>query len=297
MTNEDHELRYGFGKNWAEFIDERLNDKIIEDSRQHIANMLRTDSLAGKVLLDIGCGSGIHSLAALRLGADRVISFDYDRDSVLTTERVRAFANSPSNWEVMQGSVLDIDFMAQLPKVDIVYSWGVLHHTGDMWTAVRNAAIPLKSDGEFYIALYSSDNYVDPPPEYWLRLKRKYNLASEFGKRILELRYMMRFNFWPQLRSRRNPFAMFRSYGIRGMTYWTDVKDWLGGWPMDFAKSRRDAGILRQESRIDTRKCADRRRMHRICLCASRIKRALVKDHCRTNADLAAQAIHALRRR
>ena len=235
MTNEDHELRYGFGKNWAEFIDERLNDKIIEDSRQHIANMLRTDSLAGKVLLDIGCGSGIHSLAALRLGADRVISFDYDRDSVLTTERVRAFANSPSNWEVMQGSVLDIDFMAQLPKVDIVYSWGVLHHTGDMWTAVRNAAIPLKSDGEFYIALYSSDNYVDPPPEYWLRLKRKYNLASEFGKRILELRYMMRFNFWPQLRSRRNPFAMFRSYGIRGMTYWTDVKDWLGGWPMDFA--------------------------------------------------------------
>ena len=235
MTVQDEELRYGFGKNWSEFIDERLNDDIIEDLRRHIADMLRTESLAGKVFLDIGCGSGIHSLAALRLGAERVISFDYDRDSVATTERVRAFANSPANWDVMQGSALDVDFMSRLPKADIVYSWGVLHHTGDMWSAVRNAAIPLKPDGVFYIALYSSDNYVDPPPEYWLRLKKKYNLASNFGKRLLEWRYMLRFHFWPEIMARRNPISLVRGYGTRGMTYWTDVKDWLGGWPMDFA--------------------------------------------------------------
>ncbi len=185
--------------------------------------------------MDIGCGSGIHSLAALRLGAERVISFDYDRDSVATTERVRAFANSPSNWEVTQGSVLDVNYMSQLPQADIVYSWGVLHHTGDMWSAVRNAAIPLKQDGVFYISLYSSDNYVDPPADYWLRVKKQYNLANHFGKRLLEWRHVLRFNFWPELKAGRSPLKLVRDYGSRGMTFWTDVKDWLGGWPMDFA--------------------------------------------------------------
>jgi hypothetical protein len=148
---------------------------------------------------------------------------------------VRTFANSPVNWEIMQGSVLDGDYMSRLPKADVVYSWGVLHHTGDMWSAVRNAAIPLKQDGVFYISLYSSDNYVNPPPEYWMRFKKRYNRAGEFGKRILEWRYVTRFIFLPELMARHNPFQLLRNYGSRGMTLWTDVKDWLGGWPMDFA--------------------------------------------------------------
>ena len=125
--------------------------------------------------------------------------------------------------------------MSHLPQADIVYSWGVLHHTGDMWSAVRNAAIPLKQDGVFYISLYSSDNYVDPPADYWLRVKKQYNLADQFGKRLLEWRHVLRFHFWPELRAGRNPLKLVRDYGSRGMTFWTDVKDWLGGWPMDFA--------------------------------------------------------------
>jgi 2-polyprenyl-3-methyl-5-hydroxy-6-metoxy-1,4-benzoquinol methylase len=234
-TDSQDEMRYGFGKNWSEFIEARLSEQIIESSRQHMADMLRCDNLAGKTFLDIGCGSGIHSLAALKLGAQRIVSFDYDVDSVATTKRVREFAGSPSNWEVIQGSVLDRDFMQSLPKSDIVYSWGVLHHTGDMWGAVRNSAVPLKDDGVYYIALYSSDNYVDPPPSYWLKVKKQYNLASDVGKRLMEWRYMMRFHFLPELKAGRNPFELIRKYGSRGMTYWTDVKDWLGGWPMDFA--------------------------------------------------------------
>lgn len=234
-TVAEEELRFGFGRNWAEFVQTRLSDDVIEESRRHLADMLRVESLAGKVFLDIGCGSGIHSLAALRLGAERVISFDYDRDSVATTERVRAFAADPPNWEVRQGSVLDAALMESLPTADIVYSWGVLHHTGAMWPAVRNAAIPLKPGGEFYIALYSSDNYVDPPPAYWLKVKRQYNEAGVIGKRLHEWRYALRFHILPELASGRNPAALMRRYGSRGMAYWTDVKDWLGGWPMDFA--------------------------------------------------------------
>lgn len=247
MTVDDDDLRFGFGKNWSEFVDTRLSEAIIEESRRHMADMLRTESLKGKTFLDIGCGSGIHSLAALKLGAERVISFDYDRDSVSTTERVRAFAGAPSNWTVTQGSVLDQSFMTSLPKADIVYSWGVLHHTGDMWTAVRNAAIPLQQDGVFYIALYSSDNYVDPPPAYWMRVKRNYNLSGPFGKRLAEWRYMLRFHFFPELKAGRNPLDLMRKYGTRGMTYWTDVKDWLGGWPMDFASLAETQDFCSQE--------------------------------------------------
>lgn len=235
MDSTTEEMRYGFGQNWSEFVDKRLGEEIIEDSRRHMASMLRTDSLAGKTFMDIGCGSGIHSLAALRLGAERVIAFDYDPDSVATSRRVREFAGNPPNWEIMQGSALDPDFLESLPKADIVYSWGVLHHTGAMWDAVKHAAIPLKPGGVFYIALYSSDNYVKPTPEYWIRLKRRYNRAGPLMKRLLEYWYMVRFTAIPEIRSGRNPIAAMTGYGSRGMTYWTDVKDWLGGYPMEFA--------------------------------------------------------------
>ena len=114
--------------------------------------------------------------------------------------------------------MLDKSYMEKLPKSDIVYSWGVLHHTGDMWTAVRNAAIPLKPDGLFYIALYSSDNYVDPPPEYWLKIKRQYNRAGMFGKRWMELQYAARFQIIPELPApscRSRPMPSTRGRGRR----------------------------------------------------------------------------------
>ncbi|MGZ3275156.1 MAG: class I SAM-dependent methyltransferase, partial [Caulobacteraceae bacterium] len=147
MSDGKDELRYGFGKNWAEFIKEKLSDEIVEDSRRHMAELLKSDSLKGKTFLDIGCGSGIHSLAALRMGAEKIISFDYDVDSVNTTKKVREWAGAPDNWTVFQGSVLDKSLMESIEKVDVVYSWGVLHHTGSMWEAIANAAIPLKPDG------------------------------------------------------------------------------------------------------------------------------------------------------
>src|SRR5215472_16938785 len=160
MTQADDQLRYGFGKNWADFIKHNLSEDVVSQSQRTLAEFLRLDSLEDKTFLDIGCGSGLHSLAAHRLGARRIFSFDYDRDSVATTERLRRYAGDPANWTVRQGSVLDTGFMQTLGEFDIVYSWGVLHHTGDMWVAVRNATLPLKSDGLFFIALYSADHHV-----------------------------------------------------------------------------------------------------------------------------------------
>jgi hypothetical protein len=141
--------------------------------------------------------------------------------------------------------------MQTLPKFDVVYSWGVLHHTGDMWSAVRNAAIPLKPDGVFYIALYSSDIYLKPPPEYWIRLKRRYNQRGEIGRRLMEWRYVVRFNILPALKSGRNPLSVIREYNPRGMKFWTDVKDWLGGYPIEFAGLQETSDFGRRELGLD----------------------------------------------
>jgi len=247
----EDEMRYGFGKNWAEFIEKRFSEQIIEDSKRHLARVLRRDSLKGMSFLDIGCGSGLHSIAALRLGADSVYAFDYDKDSVATAKKIREMTGGHANWYIEQGSVLDADYMARLPKSDIVYSWGVLHHTGSMWESVRNAGIPMKPTSDFYIALYSSDNYVDPTPEYWIALKREYNLAGALKKRLMEWQYAWRFHIGPELKAGRNPLQIIRNYGDRGMTYWTDVKDWLGGYPMEFASLQETQDFCRKELGLD----------------------------------------------
>lgn len=230
------EERYAFGKNWSDYVSKHFSDERVDISRKHLLDFLGLDTLAGKTFLDIGCGSGLHSLAAWRAGAARVVSFDYDADSVATTRRLREHAGAPANWEVSQGSVLDDALMASLPQCDIVYSWGVLHHTGDQWKAIRNAAGRVAPGGLFYIALYTSDAFVDPPPEFWLDIKKRYIRGGWLEQRKLEAWYILRFqigyNPLDALKLVRN-IVKYRD--SRGMAFYNDVKDWLGGWPMEFS--------------------------------------------------------------
>ena len=228
MSTAEDGLRYGFGKNWADFIEKNFSEDAVTAAQNRLTEFLRVNSLAGRTFLDIGCGSGLHSLAAYRLGAERVISFDYDHDSVATTERLRRHAGKPANWTVGQGSVLDRPFLEALDKADVIYSWGVLHHTGDMWDAIRNAALPMKPDGIFYIALYSADAYVDPAAAYWLKIKRRYNLQGPIGKRLMEWWYVWKFHIVPTWKAGGNPLDLMRRSHDRGMIFWTDVRDWLG---------------------------------------------------------------------
>lgn len=249
-------MRFEFGANWANFVQTSLSEEKIVQSMEHLKSFLRVEDLRGKSFIDIGSGSGLHSLAALRLGADHIFSFDYDQNSVSTTAKVREFAGSPSNWTVQQGSVLDENYMNGLEKFDFVYSWGVLHHTGDMWTAIRNAAIPLKPDGLFYIALYSPEIYVSPPSHHWLDVKRTYNAAGKFKKSKMELDYVWRNVVSPALKAGRNPLSMIREYGgDRGMTLWTDVRDWLGGYPMEFASYKDTILFCKSKLGLDLVNC------------------------------------------
>ncbi|HET9130629.1 MAG TPA: class I SAM-dependent methyltransferase, partial [Terriglobia bacterium] len=146
--------RFEFGKNWSQFLS-LLNENRIANAEESLCDWLEVTTLEGKTFIDIGSGSGLFSLAARRLGA-QVHSFDFDPNSVACTSELRRryFAGDPM-WKVESASVLDTGYMSSLPEFDIVYSWGVLHHTGRMWEALDNAQRHVKVGGKLFIALYN----------------------------------------------------------------------------------------------------------------------------------------------
>ena len=131
--------RFQFGDNWRSFLDCLDGERVTgaEKSLQWLLHRERLDEIR---FLDVGSGSGLSSLAARRLGA-RVVSFDYAPQSVKCTAmlRDRFFQNDP-DWRIERGSILDRDYLKELGQFDVVYSWGVLHHTGALHDAIRNAA-------------------------------------------------------------------------------------------------------------------------------------------------------------
>jgi 2-polyprenyl-6-hydroxyphenyl methylase/3-demethylubiquinone-9 3-methyltransferase len=224
---------FAFGKNWKSFLP-YINEESVRQAENSLKEFIPMESLAGKSFIDIGCGSGLSSLAAFRLGAAPITSIDVDEDSVACCQRLRDEAGSPDSWRVLHGSVLDKKFLASLGMFDVVYSWGVLHHTGDMWPAIRNAADLVNPGGYFYIALYNK-TYGLGGSERWARRKRAYVHASRVGKVFRDYSYMAKEIGWMLLRFR-NPITFIRSYrSHRGMSWRRDVSDWLGGYPFEYA--------------------------------------------------------------
>ena len=229
-------MRFGFGKNWERYIKEHFSEERVEISKDHMLKFLETRDLQGKYFLDVGCGSGLHSLAALRAGAARIVSFDYDQDAVDTTRKLKEYAGNPHNWEIEQGSILDQEFLRGLQPADIVYSWGVLHHTGEMWRAFRNTVELMKEDGCFYVALYVGEPYFGHPMEFWLEVKQNYNRANWPGRKRMECWYFWEFFLDKQWKNISGLIKQAREYKkSRGMDIYRDAVDWLGGWPMEYA--------------------------------------------------------------
>jgi 2-polyprenyl-6-hydroxyphenyl methylase/3-demethylubiquinone-9 3-methyltransferase len=232
------ELRYGFGANWKDFVATSLNEARITSAIESMRGLLGLETLRGETLLDIGCGSGLFSLAACRLEAARVISFDFDPDSVSTSRALREREGIPeARWSIERGSVLDSAFMAAIPECPIVYSWGVLHHTGRMWDAIDAAIAKVAPGGRLAISIY---NRVDRKPDssaMWWKIKRLYNRSPGPVRQLMESAYIAN-HMATRLITLRNPFraqADATGAGRRGMDFRHDVRDWLGGFPYEYA--------------------------------------------------------------
>jgi 2-polyprenyl-6-hydroxyphenyl methylase/3-demethylubiquinone-9 3-methyltransferase len=222
------ERRFGFGENWKSFH-ARLDDTRIAEAEKSLQWLVGRQRLDGARFLDIGSGSGLSSLAARRLGA-RVVSFDYDPQSVECTKalRDRFFPGDP-DWRVEPGSILDRDYLDALGRFDIVYSWGVLHHTGAMAQAIDNASRLVLPDGMLVVALYRRT----PLCRFWAWEKRWYCHASIRAQAVARGLYvmLMRLGFALLGRNFAAYVADYRSK--RGMDYIHDVHDWLGGYPYE----------------------------------------------------------------
>ncbi len=229
------ERRFAFGENWAAFL-EVVDEGRIESAERSLMRMLGGTRLDGRRFLDIGCGSGLFSLAAARLGAE-VTAFDYDpRCVAVSNELQRRFPTEHRGFAVAQGSVLDACFLDRLGEFDIVYSWGVLHHTGEMWRAIDAAAGKVAPGGRLFIAIYNDQNLVS---KGWQRVKRIY-CSGWPGRWFVKAAFFPLFaaaGLFEDVLSRRNPIERYSGYHReRGMSCVHDWIDWLGGYPYEVAK-------------------------------------------------------------
>jgi 2-polyprenyl-6-hydroxyphenyl methylase/3-demethylubiquinone-9 3-methyltransferase len=221
------EAHFSFGQNWSDYS-ELVSETHITFAENELSRLMNTDNLQDLKWCDLGCGSGIHSVAAARLGAT-VTAVDIDPISTATTEKLARKFGVESKIEVLNFSVFDHSLSQE--SFDVVYSWGVLHHTGDMWSAIDGATALLskKTGSQFVVALYRKTKLC----RLWNIEKRLYKNAPVLGQRAVRGFFVLAYDLSLLVR-RKNPRAHRRNYlQMRGMSFSHDVHDWLGGYPYE----------------------------------------------------------------
>jgi 2-polyprenyl-3-methyl-5-hydroxy-6-metoxy-1,4-benzoquinol methylase len=239
------DARFAFGKNWERFL-RVLTDERIAEAERSLRDMLELDDLRGRSFLDVGSGSGLFSLAAKRLGA-RVHSFDYDAASVAcTAELKRRYCRHDADWIIEQGSVLDRRYLESLGTYDVVYAWGVLHHTGAMWQAFENVTSLVAPGGYLFLAIYNDQGAWS---SRWRKIKRCY-CSGPLGRAVVCATFIPAVvgrDLAADLVWRRNPVKRYSEYKRnRGMSVVHDWIDWLGGYPFEVAKPEQVFDFFRE---------------------------------------------------
>lgn len=229
--------RFRFGANWSRFLT-LVDDARIAEAELSLQDMLGVSDLRGRRFLDIGCGSGLFSLSARRLGAE-VHSFDFDPQSVACAQELkRRYFPEDSAWRVEEGSVLDHEYLERLGQFDFVYSWGVLHHTGSMWVAIENAIGRVAHpSGTLYIAIYNDQGWKS---HAWWFVKLVYNRAPRFLQGPFAIAMTVLTHVLVTLKQvvHLEPVTLFSRSGgtrARGMSVKYDMVDWIGGFPFEVA--------------------------------------------------------------
>lgn len=231
MSTRD-DPRFAFGANWSDYAQE-VTEEHVQAAEASLTDLVgRPRNGVDTTFLDVGSGSGIHSVAAARLGFT-VTAFDYDIQSVETTRRLVRKFELETQVTVMQGSILDEDFLKSLGPFHLVYSWGVLHHTGNMWRAIDNTLGMAceRPSARVVLALYRK-TLLCP---LWTAEKRWYAEASPRGqaaaRRIIGGAWSLSRQVKARIRRGGNQDDHYLEN--RGMSRDHDLHDWLGGYPYE----------------------------------------------------------------
>jgi len=220
---------FDFCKNWQAFSEQRVDTDRLARACESLHALLQKDSLAGLSFLDVGCGSGLFSIAAYRLGAARVVGIDVNPRCIEISQdnRERLIPRSPVEFHV--ASALQPDQLARFGAFDLVYAWGSLHHSGSMWVAVRNVAACVAPGGILIVAIYNK--HITSP--LWQMIKWFYNQVPGVVQRVMIFLFAGVIYVAKFLVTRSNPLAK-----ERGMDFWFDVIDWIGGYPYEYASGQ-----------------------------------------------------------
>ena len=237
---------FQFGENWNEFS-RTINERSVAEAEHGLHKLFPDGELKGRNVFDLGCGSGLHALAALRLGAASVTAVDIDAKSVATARTLLARYVPEGRWQVEQQSVFA---MPPEPLYDVVYSWGVLHHTGDMVRAIQLAATKIAPGGLLCVALYRKTKFC----RMWQLEKRIYSQAPRPIRYLLEQLFLVAFK-----RSFRRSGRSFEDYVAdyvksRGMDFMTDIRDWLGGYPYESISEEEMLALAQRMGLVDVRR-------------------------------------------
>jgi SAM-dependent methyltransferase len=225
-------VSFSFGQNWKKYVS-GLNESNVQDAISNFCDFTQLSDLNGETFIDLGCGSGLTSLVAYRLGAKTILSLDVDPYSVECTKELRdRLAPDAQNWKVAQGSVLHADFLRNLGQCSYVYCWGVVHHTGAMWRALENVAQCVGPSGRLHTAIYNEHRNSAK----WLQIKRLCNKYPTTVFPLLKVALAM-YVCGHLVYEGQSPVKYLREYSKkRGMKFWRDIEDWLGGLPYEYCK-------------------------------------------------------------
>lgn len=235
--NDDKSLdnHFEFGANWQELVG-KISDEHLQSAIEDMTQFMNRSDLIGLSFLDVGCGSGLSSMAAYKLGAANITSVDIDPKNIANVNALKEKFHVPASaqWQSFLASIVDPKDFSKLPKADVVLSWGVLHHTGDMWLGIQNCMNLVNPGGYLYLMLYRDATLAST----WKVIKRRYTRGGSITKWLI-LNSFAGILILGALAKGKNPLRIIRDYKkkSRGMEWYLDVRDWVGGYPFEYASA------------------------------------------------------------